>query len=112
MGSVCPKPKVINNRDSAGTSNAHNSIAIDRHIVDKPQRQTKRKKVACKILILGEPNVGKTSLVNRFCEGVSFCEAESALRLVHEKKREIDVKMGLNEQYNMNMNIYDCAGDN
>ena len=33
------------------------------------------------------------------------------MRLVHEKKREINVKIE-KEQFNMNMNIFDCAGDN
>ena len=78
------------------------------------KRKTVRKNVTSKVLILGEPNVGKTSLVNRFCEGVSFNESScrtSNKELVHEKTRDIKIN-DANGQINLTMRIYDCAGDN
>ena len=63
-------------------------------------------------MILGEPNVGKTSLANRCCAGRYSSENLASNKLIQEMTKEFIVRDSGGKDFEIKLNIYDCAGDN
>ena len=61
--------------------------------------------ISMKILVVGEPSVGKTSLVQRYCRGSFSTEYKSTIGVDFSIKR-----IEWNSNTNLNLTLWDLAG--
>ena len=95
-------------RETRNVSN-NNSSSIE------PQTQSKSPKTAektSKIIFMGNPNVGKTSIIDAYMEGGSQRgKAKQATRVIQDFTKVINVADSKGGHHPLKLNIWDAAGD-
>ena len=94
-------------RETRNTSN-NNSSSIE----PQTQQNSKTAEKASKIIFMGNPNVGKTSIIDAYMEGGSQRgKPKAATRVIQDFTKVINVSDSKGAHHALKLNIWDAAGD-